>query len=354
MKRVVQESCYLFPQLPEELEGRECLLRVPYEWHDNLRAVNKRWKEVVNSPQFYQDRKRLAILEPYICLVQDSNQVNVYHPSQNRCRSLPLPPIHDEFGVHPYRSECISVNYNLIFMGGSVWINRNNLPERHLVAMVVMYNFSRKQWLRGADMPIARTHFACSVSPEGLVYIAGGESFEIMAEREATVYHTEEDRREILPVMKQGERRCSGAFLEGKFFVITHEAEQIFDVKTRKWTFLDDLWRCSEFLDRNLVTAHGRLYLFEGQSVMEYNCEENVLAWVGFTPRRFILIECLAVCGNGEKVFVYGWDKRLKQVCYIYSLPTKETSHELELRLQHEHEHELELEHEYRLRPARG
>ncbi|KAH9305973.1 hypothetical protein KI387_010377 [Taxus chinensis] len=316
MKRVTQVSSYeIFPKLPDEL-GHECLMRVPYEWHGNLRAVSKRWKEVVNSPQFYRDRKRCGKWEQCICLIEHYSKVTVFYPSQNRCRRLP--PIPVEFNVNPHMSECVCVSDKLILLGGFV-PDPNNLAGWKLSDIVLMFNFSSNQWLLSVPMRTPRANFACSVSPEGHIYIAGGQS-ESIVEREAAVYDTEENRWELLPLMKQRQPRCCGAFLDGKFFVITHGPAQVFDVKTKTWTFFDDLRRHSFRAERNVLTAHGRLYFFEGVCVREYNCKENVVKRLDFSPPQLTDVKCIAM--YGENVFVCGRDSWGNMICFIYRLPT--------------------------------
>ncbi|GLJ09283.1 hypothetical protein SUGI_0105580 [Cryptomeria japonica] len=43
--------------LPEDL-GLQCLVKVPYKFHNHLRAVCKSWNAVLRSPIFYKERQR--------------------------------------------------------------------------------------------------------------------------------------------------------------------------------------------------------------------------------------------------------------------------------------------------------
>jgi hypothetical protein len=42
--------------IPDDLV-RECLLRVPYTSHEDLKAVCRKWKAIVSNRKFYADRK---------------------------------------------------------------------------------------------------------------------------------------------------------------------------------------------------------------------------------------------------------------------------------------------------------
>ena len=68
-------------------------------------------------------------------------------------------------------------------------------------------------------MPTVRMGGAVSVSPEGLVYVAGGKGNDLNALRRAEVYSVEEDEWRILPDMGQDMDNCFGAFNDGKLFV---------------------------------------------------------------------------------------------------------------------------------------
>ena len=47
---------------------RKCLLGVPYKSHDNLKAVCRERKAIVNNPKFYLDRKITGASEQLIYL----------------------------------------------------------------------------------------------------------------------------------------------------------------------------------------------------------------------------------------------------------------------------------------------
>lgn len=59
----------LIPALPDDV-AMQCLLRVPPHSHAQLQQVSRRWRELLNSPQFYEERKREGTSEKFLCMVQ--------------------------------------------------------------------------------------------------------------------------------------------------------------------------------------------------------------------------------------------------------------------------------------------
>jgi hypothetical protein len=59
----------LMPALPDDV-AMQCLLRVPPCSHAQLQRVSRRWRELVNSPQYYEERKREGTSEKFVCMLQ--------------------------------------------------------------------------------------------------------------------------------------------------------------------------------------------------------------------------------------------------------------------------------------------
>jgi hypothetical protein len=66
---MAEDDAGLIPALPDDV-AMQCLLRVPPRSHAQLQQVSPRWREVVNSPKFYQERKREGTSEKLLCVVQ--------------------------------------------------------------------------------------------------------------------------------------------------------------------------------------------------------------------------------------------------------------------------------------------
>ena len=118
-----------FAVLPWEI-GQQCLLRVPYDSHESLRAVCKSWEAAVNHPQFYEDRKKFEISQQCICLVElreypayhdDDLEfvVSVFDPLRGTRETLPpLPHFPGTRNGVPLFCDCVFVNGKLVLMGG--------------------------------------------------------------------------------------------------------------------------------------------------------------------------------------------------------------------------------------------
>ncbi|KAH9311051.1 hypothetical protein KI387_026086 [Taxus chinensis] len=266
----------LFPSLPDEV-GIQCLLRIPYKYHQKLRKVCKSWEAALNSPEFYPERKRLKTCDEYIFLVTKIN-----HPIV--CKGFELSvynPVEDKWGVRlssiPGRAGLpvpVAVNQKLFMIGRS--------DHRKTVA----------------ELPNHRYLCACSASPDGrgLIYIAGGGLISAPGrgtfDRGAEVYHAEKNRWEALPDMNRSMGYWKGAFADGKFYVESTHIErhlEVFDTKTQVWSSLGwtDAWS-----SRCVVSAFGKLYSFKREGVMEYDCNKDVWRLLGPLPSSVAAIHC--------------------------------------------------------------
>ena len=113
--------------LPNDLV-RECLLRVAYTSHDNLKAVCRSWEAMVSNPKFYADRKISGKSEQLLCLIQrdplnrEVFVIMVHDPVKGTRERLP--PIDDpRFVGLPGWCQCIVVNQKLVIIGGLYQLN---------------------------------------------------------------------------------------------------------------------------------------------------------------------------------------------------------------------------------------
>ncbi|KAK4763597.1 hypothetical protein SAY87_013035 [Trapa incisa] len=57
------------PGLPVEM-GLECLIRIPYPAHQVASGVCRKWRELLQCPEFYNHRRRLGYTCKVACLIQ--------------------------------------------------------------------------------------------------------------------------------------------------------------------------------------------------------------------------------------------------------------------------------------------
>ncbi|GLJ14975.1 hypothetical protein SUGI_0244470 [Cryptomeria japonica] len=198
----------IIPGLEKDL-GIQCLAKVPYRFHRNLRAVSKSWNALLSCEHFYKERQRIGECEEGVVSL---------HPTELT------------------ETDPIS-KHQLVVLG--------LLNRRSNIEGVLIFDFLSSKWRLGADMPCNRFEFACLASPtEELVYIAGGYKGPYTEEDwspyqlEAFVYNVEENKWNSLPPMNSDPLLdlCAGVFLDGKFYVVPHqqsESAQVYDPHTR-------------------------------------------------------------------------------------------------------------------------
>ena len=139
--------------LPDDLV-RECLLRVPYNSHNNLKAVCRSWEAMVSNPKFYADRKISGTSQQLLCMTQWVHKlidnlvfaITVYDPVKGTYDSLP--PIDDPHiaGI-PIWCQCVSLNRKLVVIEGF------HQSPMSLRKCVYIYDFESTKWSRRAEMP---------------------------------------------------------------------------------------------------------------------------------------------------------------------------------------------------------
>lgn len=323
----------LIPNIPDEID-RECLLRVPYKSHDKLKSVCRSWEAMLGSPRFYEDRKISGTSEQLICLIQAIPQGNsadkdkwqrapvygltLYDPLQDTWDRLPSIPQFPN-GI-PLFCHCVSVDQKLIIIGG--W----NPSRWEAMNSVFIYDFTSGTWRSGADMPTIRSFFASSVSPDGLIYVAGGQDNKKSALRTADAYDVKDDKWEVLPPMSQERDRCHGVFMDGKFSVISgyatesegrfEKSAEEFDPKSGVWNKVENMWSIGGS-PRSCLAVLGHLYFFHNQQVTRYNCKDNFSEVVAPLPENMEVATCATAWR--DKIFVSGSTSRWgEQVCYMF------------------------------------
>ncbi|XP_059073271.1 F-box/kelch-repeat protein At1g80440-like [Cryptomeria japonica] len=160
-------------ELPEQI-FRDILLRVSYKSQQKIEELLEPAKEMIECSQFYQDRIKFGLAKKYICLLHVA-AIIIYDPVDQS---------------------------QIIFNSSST-------------STILIYDLLSKTWKQGAKIPTVRYGFASYVSPEGLIYVAGGFVGSNSASRKAAVYEVYEDEWEFLPDMHHLMTDCRGVFYEG-------------------------------------------------------------------------------------------------------------------------------------------
>ncbi|KAB5548526.1 hypothetical protein DKX38_011932 [Salix brachista] len=247
----------LIPGLPDEI-AMECLVKVPYQFHSNMKSVCHTWQHLISHPSFYQQRLKSGTSDHLVCLVQplppikdtttttttedddnplDSNSsynnkttkdedkqeqqrihsppqyaLSIYNTTHNTWqRTRPT----EGSGI-PMFCQCLALpsSGKLLLLGG--WDPTTLEPVPHVFILdFIGTTGAACNWRRGASMSVPRSFFACAVIGSSTVCVAGGHDSQKNALRSAEVYDVETDQWKMLPDMIEERDECQGLTWEG-------------------------------------------------------------------------------------------------------------------------------------------
>lgn len=240
----------LVPFLPDDV-ARQCLLRVPVQSLSQMQRVSRRWRELVNSSEFYEERRKEGATSHCVCMLQFTGEASghgdpLFGVSLLRENNWDtrLPPIPNTESV-PLFSRFAAVGGHLVVLGGWSPVTMAELRSVHI------FSFSSWTWRRGADMPTTRSFFACSVV-QGAIIVVGGHDANKNAVRTAERYHLDSDWWESLPDMHDARDECASVVLDDKLVVISgygtssqgefRRDAEVFDLERRAWRQIHHMW----------------------------------------------------------------------------------------------------------------
>ncbi|XP_042480442.1 F-box/kelch-repeat protein At2g44130-like [Macadamia integrifolia] len=246
----------LIPGLPEEI-GLECLTRLPYTAHQVATQVCSRWRELLESPAFYQLRKHSGNTHKVACLVQSLPAVSdgrkptgpppyriaVFDPVSRNWERLEAIPSYPD-GL-PIFCRVSSVEGKLVVMGG--WDPASWDPVKD----VFVFDFTTRKWRRGKDMPSKRSFFAAG-AVEGRVFVAGGHDESKNALRSAWAYDVRRDEWEELCSMREERDECEGLVVGNEFWVVSgygtehqgrfEKSAEVYELGLNRWRLVEEAW----------------------------------------------------------------------------------------------------------------
>ncbi|KAF3773641.1 F-box/kelch-repeat protein [Nymphaea thermarum] len=274
----------VIPDLPDDV-ALECLFRVPHSCLAAMRAVSRRWRKLVDGPDFSEERKLRGTADGFACLVQQHAApaagtlaeaagtgrksaasgrgppvygITLFDPRRGSWERLQYPDGHQ--GGLPLFCQCVSVAGKLVILGG--W----DCVTWEATRRVSVYDFRTRRWSKGKDMPgPARSFFAAAVAERttsggvggsggrGLVFVAGGHDENKNALRTGAVYDVGRDEWEELGEAMEEERdECEGLMVGKEFWVVSgygtegqgrfKESAEAFDTERGRWRRVDGAW----------------------------------------------------------------------------------------------------------------
>lgn len=273
----------LITGLPDEI-AMECLVRVPYRFHWNMKWVSRDWRTLISHPSFYRERRKLGKAEHLVCLVQalptpsppppvvpplpdsgadycfnknakvSSDTKKHHHPhhihdgegkDKTEKQQLHRPPLYglsvynvtsqawhrmmpncgfdNGFGVIPMFCHCVALPSvgKVILLGGWNPTTFEPLPDVYIIDL--MGGRGGAWFRRAAPMSVARSFFGCAAVGPATVYVAGGHDSQKNALRSAEVYDVNTDEWTTLPDMAEERDECGGLCWEedSKFWAVS-------------------------------------------------------------------------------------------------------------------------------------
>ncbi|KAF8396014.1 hypothetical protein HHK36_017625 [Tetracentron sinense] len=248
----------LIPGLPEEI-GLECLTRLSYAAHRVAARVCRRWGKLLESPEFYYQRKQTGNTHKVACLVQSlpvqsalngrkpvgppGYGITVFDPvsgTWERLEPVPKYPV----GL-PLFCQLSSSEGKLVVMGGWDPVSWNPVKG------VFVYDFSSRRWKQGKDMPTKRSFFAAAAL-EGRIFIAGGHDESKNALNSAWVYDVRRNEWDELTQMREARDECEGVVIGSDFCVVSgygmesqgrfEASSEVYELGSGQWRRVQGAW----------------------------------------------------------------------------------------------------------------
>lgn len=308
----VDDTSYL-PGLDDAVALR-CLAFLPRMYHGKLSLVSRRHRELVRSSLLFKLRQEYSILEKWICIYTTGNNGwTAFDPKHNVWRNLPHVDVGPGFDMSD--KESLSAGTHLM------WLGREAFDFA-----CYRYDLASDGWERGPPMVNARCLFASATSGK-FAYVAGGFTvgglqFDILNTVER--YDSSKGIWEPLPDMATPRQKCSGFFMDGKFYVIggntrNHEplmSGEEYDPEMKVWRTIENMYstfdasRSANPSPPLVAVAGNELYAIETSSnlLKVYEKQSNTWRVLGRVPVRadFCNGWGLAFRSLGDELFVIG------------------------------------------------
>ncbi|KAF3779205.1 F-box/kelch-repeat protein [Nymphaea thermarum] len=241
-----QDADYSYIPLLDDEVARLILARVPRSEHPKLCCINKRYLALVKSGELSKIRRKERLTESSVIVLASGEHQWWEHSPGSQCwRKLPDLPCEPTFFFGDKETLC--VGYSLLVSGiesegMSIW----------------RYEFLTNSWHKGPAMTTPRCLFA-SANCGDVAFVAGGIASRTGRIGGKSILNSAEQydpvtkRWDPLPSMRKRRQRCSGCFMDNRFYVIGGMNEE-------------GSLNCGEFYDRDKKTWHLVPDMFKAMS----------------------------------------------------------------------------------------
>ncbi|MCO5606763.1 hypothetical protein L7F22_060953 [Adiantum nelumboides] len=312
---IVDDTSYI-PGLPEEVALR-CLAFLPWMHHWKLGVLSRRHRDLIRHSRLFPLRQELQTFEQWICIYTSANNGWIaFDPKHRTWRNLPHALVGPNFVMSD--KESLSAGTHLI------WLGRDAFEFA-----CYRYDLASDGWEKGPPMVNSRCLFASATSGK-FAFAAGGITvcglqFDVLNTAER--YDSSKGVWEPLPHMATPRYKCSGFFMDGKFYVIggktmNHEplmSGEEFDPVKNIWRTIENMY-C--MLDVSgpaplVAVAGNELYAIESTSNLLKVYEKKSKTWkvLGKVPVRADFCDGwgLAFKSLGNELFVIGGHRNSTQ-----------------------------------------
>lgn len=305
------------PGLDDEIALR-CLAFVSLSDRHRLAMVAHRHRRLIRSSLLFDLRRLYKVVEQWVCIYTSGhNGWMAFDPKQNVWRNLPPANVDPLFKLSD--RESLSAGTHLLWLGREAF-----------EFACYKYDLITNGWERGPPMVNSRCLFA-SASCGEFAYVAGG--FKVSGNMVISVadvlnnaerYDARLGRWEPLPPMEIPRQKCSGVFMDSKFYVIGGKdsehnpltSGEVYDPATKSWKTIPNMYippmttPSFEPSPPLVAVANNELYAIESSTnlLKGYNKSTNTWKDLGPVPVRTDVCNGwgLAFKALGNELFVIG------------------------------------------------
>uniref|UniRef100_A0A8R7QX18 F-box/kelch-repeat protein SKIP11 n=3 Tax=Triticum urartu TaxID=4572 RepID=A0A8R7QX18_TRIUA len=271
-----------------------CLHRLSRWEYGAIASLNRDFNSLVRDGDIYRLRRKNGVAEHWLYLSCGNNppEWEAYDPSTGRWIHVPnMPP------AQSYVWESLAVGTELLVFGG-------------YGSVALRYSILTNSWTWLADVMNTPRRWFGSASVAEKAYVAGGFDSSLTNKlSSAEMYDSETHTWTPIPSMNRARFRCSGAFMDGKFYVIggissSHEVLRCgeeYDLNQRSWRLIDNM---SQGLNETNPGAPPLIAVVNNELYAADYSENNDLKQYDKLENKWITLGKLHVQSKNKN----GWD----------------------------------------------
>jgi hypothetical protein len=311
------DSSSLIHQLGRDI-SINCIIRCSRSDYGSIASLNQSFRSLIRSGELYRLRQQMGIIEHWVYFSCSLLEWEAFDPSHDRRRMhLPRMPSNECFMWSG--KESLAVGTDLLVFGKEITSH-----------VIYRYSILTNRWSSGMRMNTSRCLFG-SASLGEIAILAGGCDPHGNILDSAELYNSETGTWVTLPNMNKARKKCSGVFMDGKFYVIggigigigignskSLTCGEVYDLKEMKWTVIPDM-----FVARNggaeapplVAVVNNELYAanYAQKEVRRYDKERNLWVTIGRLPEQAVSMNGwgLAFRACGHRLIVIGGPRAL-------------------------------------------